>query len=482
MIPGRSHLSSEGKALIDDVMEQFARETPAAVLFRGLFARVFSDERMNEIFRAHKRRQRESTIVFSVLMRMLTPVVSGAKKAFNSSFIEHEKTLGASFQAAYDKLQRVEPSVSAAIVRVPTDDLAQIVDEAACGQADLIPGYHAFIIDGKRLDATEHRLQETRRLRSAPLPGTVLALLDTRRHLFVDVACDPDAYVCERKAVEPILNRLQPGALYLTDRNFCDGPLLQKFAAARAYFLVRQHGRSPAWRETPGSKLTHVGQDSRGGVVSEQAVEVLFPDGTWHPVRRIVVQLAKKTRDGETELSLLTNLPKSITASQVSDGYGGRWTIETCLEHLAQALNAEIKTLAYPGAALLCFCLALLLFNIMSTLRSLLAKHGSVKRPARKAARPRTAEPEKPKVSFYYLAAEIAETRRGMEIVVEAHTWRRLAALPLADFIAWAVSIAKHANLYSYRTHTRGDKKPPPKRASGKQRPHVSSHRILANR
>jgi hypothetical protein len=56
----------------------------------------------------------------------------------------------------------------------------------------------------------------------------------------------------------------------------------------------------------------------------------------------------------------------------ISETYIERWTIETCLGHLAQALNAEINTLAYPGAALLCFCLALVLFNIISALKTLL--------------------------------------------------------------------------------------------------------------
>jgi len=105
--------------MVVDVIERFSKKAPAAMLFRGLFARVFSDERMDQIFRDHKERQIESEIVFSSLIHLLTPVVSG----------------------------------------------------------------------GKRLDGTEHRLQETRRMKSSPLPGPVLAMLDTRLEMFVDLAC-----------------------------------------------------------------------------------------------------------------------------------------------------------------------------------------------------------------------------------------------------------------------------------------------------
>jgi len=100
---------------------------------------------------------------------------------------------------------------------------------------------------------------------------------------------------------------------------------------------------------------------------------------------------------------------------------------------VSQALNAEINTLAYPGAALLCFCLAL----------------------------------------------EIAEARLGMEITIDEAYWKQCAESSLPQFISWVKSIAHDANLRRYRKHRRGPKRPPPKRASGKRRPHVSTHRIL---
>lgn len=454
--------------MIVDVIKRFSKEAPVAMLFRGLFARVFSDERMDQVFRDYKERQIESPVVFSSLIHLLTPVVSGGKPSVHASYQEREEQLGVSKQAIYDKLQGVEPAVSGAMVKVPVAELTQVLTKAKATKPDPVSGYHTFVIDGKRLDGTEHRVLETRSMKSAPLPGTVLAMLDTRLEMFVDVACDPDSYACERKVVLPLLQHLEKGALYLADRNFCDGPLINHFLEGESFFILRHHGRSPRWRKVKGSRLRKVGKDARGATVYEQEVEVTLPDGSWHRLRRITAKLVEPTRDGDTELHLLTNLPTSVSAVVGVDAYAERWTIETCLGHLAQALNAEINTLAYPGAALLCFCLALVLFNIISALKTLLSKLSSASHV--------------PELSYYYLALEIAEARLGIQIAIDDEYWKQRAELPLSKFILWVKSIAKPANLQPYRKHPRGPKRPPPKRASGKKRAHVSTHRILEKR
>jgi hypothetical protein len=451
-----------------DVIERFSKQAPAAMLFRGLFARVFSKERMDQIFRDHKERQLESPVLFSSLIQLLTPVVCGGKPSVHASYQEREEQLGVSKQAVYDKLQGIEPAVSSALIEMPAAELARVLVKAKATKPDPVPGYHTFVIDGKRLDGTEHRLEETRWMNSSPLPGTVLAMLDTRLEMFVAVVCDPDAYACERKVVLPLLDQLEEGALYLADRNFCDGPLIDRFLRADAFFILRHHKRSPRWRKVPGSRRRKVGKDGRGGTVYEQEIEVWLPDNSWYRLRRITIKLVDPTRDGDTELHLLTNLPASVSAIVVADAYGERWTIETCLEYLAQALNAEIHTLAYPGAALLCFCLALVLFNMISALKSLLLKFSTAT--------------VKPELSYYYLALEIAEARLGMEITIDAEYWEQIADMSLSEFVAWAKSIAASANLRCYRKHPRGPKLPPPKRTSGKRRAHVSTHRILEAR
>lgn len=454
--------------MINAIVERFAEQAPAAVLFRGLFARVFSEDRLDRIFHVHKGRQFEGELLFSSLLKLLTPVVAGTKSSVHAAFQQSPEGVAVSFQAVYDKLKGVEAAVCAALVAEPADELAALLRGIGAGHPDPVPGYHAFVIDGKRLDATEHRLQEARLTNSAPLPGTVLAMLDTRGGLFTRIECDPDAYACERKVVLPMLDRLKAGALYLADRNFCDGPLIERFVEADARFLLRQHGRSPSWRTIRGQPRRKVGTDGRGGTAYERAVEVRLPEGGWHRCRRVSVCLATPTRDGDTWLHLLTDLPAEVSAVTVADAYRQRWTIETSLGHVSCVLRGEVNTLAYPKAALLCFSLALTLFNILATLKRLLEKFGELR--------------EGEELSYFYLAAEIAGAMRGLEIAVEPSFWCGRAAMPPGEFLAWAESVAARANLGHYRKHPRKPKKPPPTRTSGKNRAHMSSHRILQDR
>ena len=55
--------------------------------------------------------------------------------------------------------------------------------------------------------------------------------------------------------------------------------------------------------------------------------------------------------------------------------YRQRWTIENAFQELDQALSSEINTLCYPKAALLCFCVGVVLYNMLSVLKSAIAQN-----------------------------------------------------------------------------------------------------------
>lgn len=451
--------------MIDRVFERLAVKAPAATMFRGLFARIFSDGALDDVFNEYRERQVESPLLFSYLVNLLVPVVSGSSPSVNASHQASESEF--SRQALYDKLKGVEPAVSAGFLRKTVNELLAVRKSTRIQVRDVIKGYHAFVLDGKTYNATEHRLEETRCDARAPLPGRAVALLDTRNEVFVDIQCDANALRCERKIVEPLLDRITPGALYMADRNFSDGILLAKFFAAKAFVIIRQHGACPSWRKIPGETVKRRGIDSSGGKVSEQAIEVRLDDGTWRQVRRITVQLKTPTRNGDTEIHLLSNLPRSVSAKKIADAYRERWTIETCFGHLSRGLNAEIRSLCYPGAAGLCFCLALVLFNIMSTIKALLLKHGQS-----------SDRYEIVDLSYYYLADEIARTHAGINLFIDPCKWHCFGTMTRAEFTAFLKSTASHAKLAKYRKHARGPTTSRPKRRFTGAR-HVATQKLL---
>jgi len=453
--------------MLKSVFERFAKKAPVALLFRGLFARVFSPERLNRIFNENRCWQNESALLFSSVVDIVGAAVVKAKPSVHAAFIEHEDEVDVSKQAFYEKLARIEVPVCEAMVSECTAELAAILHAAKIKKPDLVDGFHAFVIDGKRLDGTEHRLDVSRYTKSAPMPGAIVAILDTRVELFVHAAFDPYSYANERKMLAPYMSKLKKGALYFADRNFCDGPLIAGFLDAEAFFVLRHHGQSPSWRKIAGRPKSMVGTDPAGQAVYEQEIEVRLPDKSWFRLRRVTVNLATPTRDGDTELNFLTNLPISVDAVSVSEGYRGRWTIEVCFGRIASSLNAEINTLCYPRACLFCFCLGLLVFNMISALKQLTVRYNKTK--------------QIPKLSDYYIALEIGESQLAFEICFDHADWLKLQRMTIAEFLQWVSDIAMNAKLKKYRTHTRAPKKPPPKRSSGKKRPHFSTQRALDN-
>ena len=122
----------------------------------------------------------------------------------------------------------------------------------------------------------------------------------------------------------------------------------------------------------PLTPLKFIGTSATGDVF-EQPVEITAANGQTLAFRRVVVELKTPTRNGDTHLILLTNLPhETVDALIVAELYRSRWGIETAFQKLEGHLNSEINTLGYPKAALFGFCLALVAFNIYAIIMAAL--------------------------------------------------------------------------------------------------------------
>ena len=110
---------------------------------------------------------------------------------------------------------------------------------------------------------------------------------------------------------------------------------------------------------TPLGKRRLIGR-AETGKVYEQNIDLRDPEtGEIKHFRRITVELKKSTRDGDTEIHLLTNLPRSrASAIKVAELYRKRWTLEAAFNELTLHLRCELNTLGYPKAALFAFCVA----------------------------------------------------------------------------------------------------------------------------
>jgi hypothetical protein len=187
-------------------------------------------------------------------------------------------------------------------------------------------------------------------------------------------------------------------------------------------------------------------------------------------LRRLTIKLKVPTRDGDTELHILANVPSGrASAAHLARVYGKRWSIETAFFEITTTLTCEINTLGYPKAALLTFCLALLAYNAVSLIKAALrSAHG------RKQINDA--------VSSYYLSLEIGRTYDGMMIAIPAPHWAFFRALSVREFAEALREVASSVQLSRYQKHPRGPKKKPPERAPYQNGQHVSTAKLLAQK
>jgi hypothetical protein len=330
-----------------------------------------------------------------------------------------------------------------------------------------VPGYQIKVLDGNHLSATEHRLKALRDTWAAPLPGHALVVLDQQRMLITDVVLSEDGHAQERSLIAQVLQHVREDDLWIEDRNFCTLGLMFGMGRRGAAFVVRQHGQLQG--ELLGrAKRTGT---TRSGSVYEQAMRVRDPtSGETMRVRRITIKLQVPTRDGDTELHILSNVPSGrASAAQLARLYGKRWSIETAFFELTTTLSCEINTLGYPKAALFTFCLALLAYNAVSLIKAALrSAHGR-----------KTVNEE---VSGYYLSLEISRTYDGMMITIPAPYWAYFRKLSAQGFAGALRELASSVNLSKYQKHPRGPKKKPPKRTPYQNGKHVSTAKLIAQR
>jgi DDE family transposase len=448
----------------DALITQFAKQAPIATMVRGLMANILSPAEVNAIFRETAERQHESPLRFSTVVDLLSLVVSKAQPSLHAAYQTRRKQLTVSLAALYEKTARVEPPVTRELVRRTGQRMREVVAALEPDQVPLWSGYEVRIVDGSPLASTEHRIEETRELRGGLLPGQALMILDPQRNLIVDMIPCEDGHAQERSLFVELVEPFAPGQLWIADRNFCTRLVIHEAAVQKACFLVRQH----AGLRVQEAGRWHSAGRTDGGRLFEQLATVADGYGNEVVVRRIRLVLDEPTEDGTREIYLLTNLPPKIAAGTVVELYHNRWSIERAFGELTLSLRGEIDTLGYPRAALLAYAIALVTYNLLAVVKAALrVAHGT--------------EQVQDKVSFYYLANEVANTWHGMEIALSARGWNsRFADLSPRQLATQLKQIAGHAQLRRYRKHPRGPKKPIRKRRG--TAPHVSTARLIARR
>jgi Transposase DDE domain len=452
--------------LLDKMFEPFIKEAPICVMARGVLQRILDPHHIDRLFAQAAQRQYTHELMFSSLVDLMTRVVLGQEPSVHAAYRKLEDQLPVSDQSVYNKLQHVELPVSAALVRDSARRVAPVIRALGAALAPLLPGYRVKFLDGNHLAATEHRLEELRLTFAAPLPGIALVVLDQEQMTVTDVLLTEDGQAQERSLLEEVYPLVHEGDVWVADRNFCTLGFLWAIMGRGGSFALRQHGNLQG--EPLGTRKAKGRCET--GWAYEQRLRLRNDEGQVAEVRRITVALDKPTRDGDTEIHILTNLPaRKVSALRVAEVYRKRWTIEGLFLEVSQTLSCEIDTLCYPKAALFAFCLGLLACNAVALLKAALrAKHGE--------------GVVSQQLSAYYLVLEIRQTYAGMMVAIPPACWSAFREFGDTEVARVLSEIAGHVSIHRYRKTPRGPKKPRPQRRRYKRGEHVATARIIAER
>src|ERR1700685_1431434 len=143
--------------LLGKVFQPFVERRPVCVMARGILERLFDPERLDALFAETARCGYTRKLHFSALVDLMGDVVLGVHPSVHAAFqARQERDATVSLTAVYNKLDRVEPTVSAALVRDAAKQTAPVIDALEANLEPWLPGYRCRILYGNHLASSEH--------------------------------------------------------------------------------------------------------------------------------------------------------------------------------------------------------------------------------------------------------------------------------------------------------------------------------------
>lgn len=446
-----------------EVFKRFVKKAPVAIMTRASLEYALQPGPLDALFATSAERQYERKLLFSTMLDLTALVVCGVHPSVHAAYKAMREQVPVSLTAVYDKLGGVEMATTEALVAHSADRLRPVI--AALGTADQwLAGYRIRVLDGNHLAATERRIQALRACSAGPLPGQSLVVLEPEVGLVVQMVACEDGHAQERSLLEPIIAAAEPSDVYIADRNFCTLGFLFGLAQRPSHFIIRRHANLPI--ESCGT-LRSRGRTETGAVL-EQPITLCFGDDELS-ARCIVIRLNTPTRDGDTEMSILTDLPPCVDACTIVDLYRRRWTIETLFARVERNLQSEIAALGYPKAALFGFGVALVAANVFAVVHA-----------AMQAAKKQNEKVADMPLSEFAIVHAARSIHDGMDLMLDEDVWEQFHEMAPRAFATRLIEWGKNADWQRFRKSVRGPKKPVPKRTRFKHKPHVSTARLLA--
>jgi hypothetical protein len=127
--------------LLDTIFAPFVKERPICVMARAVLERLLDAPRIDDLFARTAQHQYTRELMFSSLVQLMSEVVLGVHPTVHAAYQANKETIGVSTTALYNKLDRVEPQVSAALVHDSAALAEPVVKALGTSHPRWIPGY-----------------------------------------------------------------------------------------------------------------------------------------------------------------------------------------------------------------------------------------------------------------------------------------------------------------------------------------------------
>jgi len=137
--------------LLDPIFAPFVKERPICVMARAVLERLLDAPRIDTLFARTAQQQYTRELLFSSLVQLMGEVVLGVHPTVHAAYQANKDAIGVSTTALYNKLDRVETGVSAALVRDSAELAEPVVKALRASHPRWLPGYQIKVLDGNHL-------------------------------------------------------------------------------------------------------------------------------------------------------------------------------------------------------------------------------------------------------------------------------------------------------------------------------------------
>ena len=143
-------------------LEIAVRVSPLTALVRGLLERVMSRDALDALFARSVGDQRVRRVTAGAVTHLMLQVVAGTHRAVFAAFQADQSSdrplITTSYQALYERLGRMFPQYSCALVRASARQFESLMRPQQNKANDFWKPYALRMVDGTMPEGSEHRL------------------------------------------------------------------------------------------------------------------------------------------------------------------------------------------------------------------------------------------------------------------------------------------------------------------------------------